>query len=91
MVEIILRPKKTILALTSALITLTGVSTFAADQDSLKEKYKRPLSIPFEGVTPYSPQLATLGKMLFFDPRLSGAKNINCSSCHNPSFGYEVP
>ncbi|MEP3232923.1 MAG: cytochrome c peroxidase [Hyphomicrobiales bacterium] len=72
-------------------MTLTGVSTFAADQDSLKEKYKRPLSIPFEGVTPYSPQLATLGKMLFFDPRLSGAKNINCSSCHNPSFGYEVP
>ncbi len=53
--------------------------------------YKRPLSIPFDGVAPYSPQLATLGKMMFFDPRLSGAKNINCASCHNPSFGYEAP
>ena len=39
--------------------------------------YKRPLTVPFEGVTAYSPQLATLGKMLFFDPRLSGNKNMN--------------
>ncbi|MBO0904045.1 cytochrome-c peroxidase [Jiella sonneratiae] len=53
--------------------------------------YKRPLTIPFEGAARYSPQLATLGKMLFFDPRLSGAKNMNCASCHNPSFGYEAP
>lgn len=83
--------KKTILALTSALIVLTGSSALSADRDALKEKYKRPLSIPFKGVTPYSPQLATLGKMLFFDPRLSGDNNMNCSSCHNPSFGYEVP
>jgi len=29
--------------------------------------------------------------MLFFDPRLSGAQNLSCASCHNPSFGYEVP
>ena len=53
--------------------------------------FKRPLTIPFDGVAAYSPQLATLGKMLFFDPRLSGAKNMNCASCHNPSFGYESP
>ncbi|CDZ42048.1 c-type cytochrome [Neorhizobium galegae] len=53
--------------------------------------FKRPLAIPFDKVTPYSLQLATLGKMLFFDPRLSGAKNMNCASCHNPSFGFEVP
>jgi cytochrome c peroxidase len=57
----------------------------------LKELYRRPLLIPFEGHTVYSPQLATLGKMLFFDPRLSGAQNMACASCHNPSFGWEVP
>lgn len=55
------------------------------------QDYKRPLLIPFKGVTQYSLQKATLGKMLFFDPRLSGAKNMNCASCHNPSFGYETP
>ncbi|WHO82458.1 cytochrome-c peroxidase [Rhizobium leguminosarum] len=53
--------------------------------------YKRPLTVPFEGVAAYSPQLATLGKMLFFDPRLSGNKNMTCASCHNPSFGFETP
>ena len=53
--------------------------------------YQRPLTIPFTEETPYSPQMTTLGKMLFYDPRLSGAKNMNCVSCHNPSFGFETP
>lgn len=59
--------------------------------DILKKSYKRPLDIPFPANAPYSPQIAALGKMLYFDPRLSGAKNMSCASCHNPSFGYEVP
>ena len=63
----------------------------AADINALKESYRRPLTIPFPGGAPYSPQIATLGKMLFFDPRLSGAQNMNCASCHNPSFGWETP
>lgn len=29
-----------------------------------------------------------LGKMLFFDPRLSGDGNMSCASCHIPSFGW---
>lgn len=63
----------------------------AAPLEALKQQYKRPLSIPFPKNAPYSPQLATLGKKLFYDPRLSGAKNMSCASCHNPSFGYEAP
>ncbi|MCG8690002.1 MAG: c-type cytochrome [Minwuiales bacterium] len=63
----------------------------AAPPDDMRSLYRRPTSIPFPKNAPYSPQLATLGKMLFFDPRLSGAKNMNCASCHNPSFGYEAP
>lgn len=70
-----------------ATISLGTAVAGAAD----KSDYKRPLSIPFTKVTPYSPQLATLGKMLFFDPRLSGNKNMNCATCHNPSFGWETP
>jgi len=56
-----------------------------------REDFRRPLFIPFPQDKPYSPQRATLGKMLFFDPRLSGAQNMSCASCHNPSFGWEVP
>ena len=63
----------------------------ADDLDKLKSLFKRPTEIPFPAEAPYSPQVATLGKMLFFDPRLSGAQNLSCASCHNPSFGYEVP
>lgn len=29
-----------------------------------------------------------LGKMLFFDPRLSRKGNISCGTCHNPSLGW---
>ncbi len=29
---------------------------------------------------------AALGRMLFFDPILSGDKNISCATCHHPSF-----
>lgn len=57
----------------------------------LKAPYKRPVQIPFPPENPYTPEKAALGKALFFDPRLSGAKNMNCASCHNPSFGWEVP
>jgi cytochrome c peroxidase len=72
---------------------LIGVSAASAQADisALKALYRRPASIPFPESAPYSPQVATLGKMLFFDPRLSGMQNLSCASCHNPSFGYEVP
>ncbi len=60
-------------------------------RDDAKAAYKRPDEIPFPQDAPYSPQMATLGKMLFFDPRLSGKQNLSCASCHNPSFGFEVP
>lgn len=29
-----------------------------------------------------------LGKMLFFDPRLSRHSNMSCASCHSPMFGW---
>lgn len=70
------------------------IATLAAAGDdiaALKARYKRPTTIPFPEHAPYSPQLATLGKMLFFDPRLSGMQHLSCASCHNPSFGFEVP
>ncbi len=31
--------------------------------------------------------LAKLGQLLFFDPILSGNRNISCATCHNPDFG----
>ncbi|PQA54950.1 cytochrome-c peroxidase [Siphonobacter curvatus] len=37
---------------------------------------------------PYSEAKAKLGKLLFFDPRLSQSKQIACASCHDPELGW---
>ena len=59
--------------------------------EAQKAAYRRPATIPFPAENPYTPEKAALGKMLFFDTRLSRDRNLSCSSCHNPSFGWEVP
>jgi len=37
--------------------------------------------------TPVDPDEARLGRLLFWDPVLSGNRNISCASCHHPRFG----
>ena len=82
---------KVLAAIFCVLATAAAALTAETSTDSLKQNYRRPAAIPFPEQAAYSPQMATLGKMLFFDPRLSGAQNLSCASCHNPSFGFEVP
>lgn len=36
----------------------------------------------------FSPQQIDLGRLLFFDPVLSGEKNLSCANCHNPDLGF---
>ena len=36
----------------------------------------------------WNPARAALGKMLFFDPRLSADGNLSCAGCHSPMFGW---
>lgn len=59
--------------------------------DAQRAAFRRPDAIPFPKDNPYTPAKAALGKMLFFDTRLSRDNNLSCASCHNPSFGWEVP
>ncbi|MCM4164231.1 cytochrome-c peroxidase [Arenibacter sp. A80] len=37
---------------------------------------------------PNSEEKELLGKLLFYDPILSGGKDIACASCHHPTTGY---
>lgn len=74
------------------LACVSGVAGAQPEPDAEQLKpYWRPVSIPFPADNPYSPQKVLLGKMLFFDTRLSRDSNLNCASCHSPSFGWEVP
>ena len=81
-------------AIAAVIVFLSAVPVFAqgsVDLGTLKAQYRRPTEIPFPATNPYTPEKAALGKALYFDPRLSGHQNMNCASCHNPSFGWEVP
>ncbi len=91
LLEQILKARSPIQAMFLSLAFSIGIAGMGAAQETDLSDYKRPMTIPFDTGQKYSPQLATLGKMLFFDPRLSGAENMSCASCHNPSFGYEAP
>lgn len=44
--------------------------------------------VVFPSENPYSKEKAELGKMLFFDPRLSSSGSIACASCHDPELGW---
>jgi cytochrome c peroxidase len=49
-------------------------------------------SLPFEPAAPpdnpTTPEKVELGRLLFWDPILSGAKDVACATCHHPEFGY---
>lgn len=45
-------------------------------------------STPFPEDNPYSAEKEVLGRMLFFDPRLSRSNQIACASCHDPELGW---
>jgi cytochrome c peroxidase len=63
----------------------------AAD-DRLLEKAQKafkpiPSAAPALKANPSNPAKVELGKMLFFDPRLSSSWLISCNTCHNLSLG----
>lgn len=83
---------KLLLVSLSLLGSLALLSQPIGSHNSTKrELFQRPSTIPFPDYAPYNREIAALGKMLFFDTRLSGAQNMSCVSCHNPSFGWEAP
>lgn len=59
------------------------------EADSFISQYARTTDIPAPDDNPITQEKVQLGKMLFFDPRLSASGAISCASCHNPSLGWE--
>jgi len=66
--------------------------------DAAEKKYevKFPLGIDGDAYTvpgdnPLTEEKVHLGKMLYFDKRLSVDRTISCASCHNPQSGFADP
>lgn len=47
-----------------------------------------PLEVKSPKDNPFSQKKADLGKLLFYDPILSGDKDVACATCHHPETGY---
>lgn len=58
------------------------------DHADLRQAYRRPAEIPYPDDNSYSVTKAKLGRMLFFDPILSGSRARSCATCHNPGLSW---
>lgn len=71
-----------------SLLTILLLGILSASQSSAQ--HTAPL--PDRAATPSdnqpSPAKEELGRLLFWDPILSGDKDVACATCHHPDFGY---
>jgi cytochrome c peroxidase len=47
-----------------------------------------PVHVESPADNPTTPAKVALGRLLFWDPILSGSEDIACATCHHPDFGY---
>jgi cytochrome c peroxidase len=69
--------------LRTLIVSLLSIGTIAAPPAMSADE---PIQ-PIEAHKPKNENMVELGKMLFFDPRLSKSGFISCNSCHNLSMG----
>ena len=69
------------------LIILTLISGLAAGRADAEPAIPLPPPLSDADFAPVSPQKSRLGQLLFYDPILSGNRNISCATCHHPLAG----
>ena len=69
--------------LTTILVAGNGSSTAAQARLAAL-----PVELPAPPDNPTTPERVALGRLLFWDPILSGQKDVACATCHHPDFGY---
>ncbi len=73
---------------------LTGrVKADTAEEVHEKFYFELPLGLDADYMmipedNPLTPEKVELGKMLYFDPRLSKDKSVSCATCHDPKKGW---
>lgn len=89
-----LSPKR-ILIFNLLLVTFFVVKSCADDENFTApvaniQNFISPLPeyTPIPKNNPQTPEKIALGKQLFYDPILSGKKDVACATCHHPNKGY---
>src|SRR3954463_15705528 len=81
----------TLAFLAFALINCTKNDTAATNTAAFKTtpvNTSSPSTVNTPADNPQTAQKIALGKLLFWDPVLSGNNDIACATCHHPSTGY---
>jgi cytochrome c peroxidase len=83
---------KKVVTVVIAVIFLGVCASFAAEPDPVMQQAQAvfkpiPAAPPELKSNPVTPEKIELGKMLFFDPRLSRSGLISCNTCHNLGLG----
>jgi len=71
--------------------SLFAVAALSAALAADKDQFKTPLGlkpVPVPADNPMTPEKVELGKLLYFDPRLSCDNTVSCASCHDPKKGW---
>ena len=82
-----MKKKPYLLFVAAAVIVLAvlGARLIARGQE-ISEALPQQVVAPFDN--PTIAAKVTLGRLLFWDPILSGTEDVACATCHHPNFGY---
>lgn len=79
----------------AVLVVAVGILLVLSPQSSLSEEPTTALgqlpNVPIPAYNLQYPAKVELGKLLFFDPRLSKDNTVSCASCHVPAAGFADP
>ena len=86
MIVTLLKEKRVWLLTLLILLLVIPLAAFAADDEALIKRASQilgplPASMPSEQ-NPITPEKVKLGKMLFYEPRISVDGTVSCSKCH---------
>ncbi|MDD5324600.1 MAG: cytochrome c peroxidase [Polaromonas sp.] len=79
--------KRLVPALLAAAVLFGGMLALATPRSSLPPLAALP-AVPIPANNPMSPEKLRLGRLLFFDARLSGDGSTSCASCHVAQLGW---
>ena len=80
-------PWLTLVLLVTSLTTILAI--VSASSAAAQARFAAlPLEAPAPADNPTTPERVALGRLLFWDPILSGQKDVACATCHHPDFGY---
>lgn len=80
--------RKTLLVLATGLTTILVTVNASITAAQAPQFAALPIAIPAPADNPTTVDRVALGRLLFWDPILSGQKDVACATCHHPDFGY---